>query len=81
MLPSQRIAYTLDAYAYARQHWPWLETMCLWVMRFPAPTGSYPDGFALVTPEFQLKPIYFSIQAYARGWAQETALWLPAPSE
>jgi hypothetical protein len=66
--PGQRIAYTLDAYRYAEEEWPWVENLCLWAFRFPAPYQGYPDYFSLVTPDFQLKPIYEELQAWARGW-------------
>ncbi|MBZ0286195.1 MAG: beta-galactosidase, partial [Anaerolineae bacterium] len=61
--PAQRIAYTLQAFEWAEQNWPWLEKMCLWAFRYPAPTQSYPDNFTLVTPDFQIKPIYYAVQA------------------
>jgi hypothetical protein len=77
--PARRIAYTLDALAFAETRWAWVEVICLWVMRFPAPTGSYPDDFTLVTPEFQLKPIYYAVQSYARGGTSGGDLWLPPP--
>lgn len=77
--PAQRIAYTLQAYKWAEQNWPWLEKMCLWAFRYPAPTQGYPDNFTLVTPGFQIKPIYYAVQAYARGWEGGDSLWLPAP--
>jgi hypothetical protein len=51
------------------------------VLRYPRPTGRYPDSFTLITPEFQLKPIYYAMQAYARGWETSEDLWLPAPDE
>ncbi|MDX1991600.1 MAG: cellulase family glycosylhydrolase [bacterium] len=79
--PSQRIAYTLDALRWVEDEWDWAETFCLWIFRYPRPTGRYPDYFTLVTPEFQLKPIYSAVQAYARGWESEGALWLPPPAE
>ena len=79
--PAQRIRYTLDALQWAEGNWPWAEKVCLWVLRFPAPTGSYPDNFTLITPEFQLKPIYYALQGYARGWEGSESLWLPAPGE
>lgn len=79
--PSLRIGYTVDALTYAEQHWPWLDAMCLWVLRFPAPTRNYPDYFTLITPDFQLKPIYYAVQAYARGWERSDSLWLPAPAD
>jgi hypothetical protein len=78
--PSQRIAYTLDALRWTNERWPWAQTLCLWVMRFPAPTGSYLDDFTLVTPDFQLRPIFSAVQASARGWSPGEALWLPPPS-
>lgn len=78
--PSQRIAYTLEALSYAESQSDWLQTICLWVMRFPAPTRSYPDGFTLVTPDFQPRPIYNAVQAFARGGSLGGALWLPPPA-
>ena len=35
--------------------------------------------FTLVTVPFQPKPIYYAVQAFARGWQQDQQLWLPAP--
>jgi hypothetical protein len=69
--PGQRIAYTLDAFRYAEANWPWAYKLCIWALRYPAPTQSFPDNYTLVTPDFTLKPIYYEIQAWARG--------LPAP--
>ncbi|MEP7290966.1 MAG: hypothetical protein ABI835_04240 [Chloroflexota bacterium] len=77
--PSQRIADTIGALEWAEQHWDWLDNMCFWVLRYPTPTLSYPDNFTFVTTRFQLKPIYYVVQAYARGWQQSEDLWLPAP--
>ncbi|MEP6986270.1 MAG: hypothetical protein ABI970_11765, partial [Chloroflexota bacterium] len=77
--PSQRVAYTVNAFKWAETSWPWLDKLCLWVLRYPASTQSYPDNFALITPDFELTPIYYAIQAYARGWEQGKNLWLPAP--
>jgi polysaccharide biosynthesis protein PslG len=79
--PSQRIAYTIDGFRWAAQNWGWLQKMCLWVFRFPVDTLNYPDNFTLVSNDFQPKPIYYAVQAYARGWQQDNALWLPAPEE
>lgn len=76
---SQRAAFTVDAYHYAEQNWPWVEKLCVWALRYPRPTYSYPDNFTLITPDFQYKPIYYAIQAYARGWQQDTQLWLSPP--
>ncbi len=79
--PAQRIANTLEAFRYAATNWPWLEKLCLWAFRYPAPTFSYPDNFTLVTPDFQIKPIYFAVQDYALGHEKATNLWLPAPAK
>ncbi|NDJ85947.1 MAG: hypothetical protein GYB66_08685 [Chloroflexi bacterium] len=68
--PRQRINYTLEAYDFTQEAYPWLETICLWQFRLPAPTNSYPDYFTLVSTEFQVKPIYTAIQRYASGWEE-----------
>lgn len=77
--PSQRIADTIGALQWADDHWDWLDHMCFWVLRYPLPTLSYPDNYTFVTTTFQLKPIYYAVQAFARGFQQDEALWLPAP--
>lgn len=79
--PSQRVEYTIGGFEWAESNWPWLEDLCLWVLRYPAPTYNYPDNFTLVTPDFQLKPIYYAVQGYARGFTEDEALWPPAPVE
>jgi hypothetical protein len=79
--PSDRIAYTIDAFQIAEQEWGWLDKLCLWVFRYPTPTFNYPDYFTLVTTDFQLKPIYYAVQAYARGFPYNENLWLPRPDE
>ncbi len=66
--PAQRIEYTLNAFRYAEDHWPWLTSLCVWNFRYPAPTHSFPDYFTLVSPDFVPKPIYIEIQNWARGW-------------
>ncbi len=79
--PSQRVSYTVNGFIYAEQNWPWLKKLCVWALRYPANTRSYPDNFTLITPDFEPKPIYNAIQAYARGWQKSEDLWLPAPGE
>jgi hypothetical protein len=66
--PGQRITYTIDGFQYAEENWPWLENLCVWAFRYPRPVNSYPDYFTLVTPDFAAKPIYYALQAWARGW-------------
>ena len=77
--PSQRVAYTVNAFRWTENEWPWVNQLCIWTLRYPRPTFSYPDNFTLITTDFQFKPIYYAIQAYARGWQRDEALWLPAP--
>jgi len=79
--PSDRAAYTVNSYRWAEENWPWTEKLCTWVLRYPANTGSYPDNFTLITPDFEPKPVYNALQDYARGWERSDALWLPAPGE
>lgn len=80
VLPSQRVAYTVGALELAAENWPWAKTVCLWVLRYPAPSFSYPDDFALLTTDFQLKPIFEAVRAFARGEPVPEQLWLPPPA-
>jgi hypothetical protein len=77
--PSERARYTLEGLALA-ETWAWLDQTCLWMFRTPAPIGSHQDGYTMVTPQFQLKAIYYAVQRYARGDTEGTDLWLPAPT-
>jgi len=63
--PAQRIEYTLGAYEWARERWPWCRCVAMWAFRYPAPTLSYHDYYAFVTPDFQPRVIYLETQAYA----------------
>ena len=79
--PSQRAAYTVRALQYAGTHWDWLDSLCIWALRYPVDLRGYPDGYTLISADFLRKPIYFELQAYARGWKVDEALWLPPPQE
>ncbi len=79
--PAQRSIYTVQAFEYVEENWDWVRQLCIWALRYPAPLNHYPDNFTLVTPEFKLKPIYYAIQNYARGWNRSNRLWLPPPQE
>ncbi|MFW5692303.1 MAG: hypothetical protein ACOCX3_03015 [Chloroflexota bacterium] len=79
--PSQRAAYTVDALAFTDTHWPWAETLCLWILRHPTPRGTHRDNFTLITPDFQLKPVYDAVRAYAHGEESVGPHWLPPPVE
>jgi len=65
--PAQRMEYTVDALRWAETRWEWVDATCLWVFRYPQPTLSYPDNFTFVDTLFQLRPLYYTVQAYARG--------------
>jgi hypothetical protein len=64
---SQRAAYSVRAYERALEEWPWCEAAVLWSFRFPRPANTFQDYFTFVTTDFTPKPIYFSVQRYARG--------------
>jgi hypothetical protein len=76
--PSQRVAYTLQAYDTAWQEWDWCEAVALWAFRFPRPQPGYLDYFTFVTVDFTLKPIYVQVQRYAHG--EDVAEWLDVRS-
>jgi hypothetical protein len=61
--PSQRVQYTLDAYAWAGEHWSWCPALVQWVFRTPAPLHNYQDYFTFVTPDFRPRPIYTALQS------------------
>lgn len=65
--PGQRIHHTIRAYEIARTEWPWMESVAFWVFRFPWDAKTYQDYFTFVDTEFEPKPIYEEVRAYARG--------------
>lgn len=77
--PSQRIQYTLQALHMA-ERWEWLDQMCLWVFRTPAPLNSYQDGFALVSPSFVGDGLYSSLQQHTQGQQTGDTPWLDPPT-
>ncbi len=64
VLPGARVRYTLDAYTWAVDHWPWCPVVAMWMFRTPQPLYNYQDYYAFVTPDFQERPIYTGVQAY-----------------
>jgi hypothetical protein len=62
--PAQRIAYTVGAYEWARQHWPWCKCVAMWAFRYPAPAHNYQDHYAFVTADFEPRVIYLEVQEY-----------------
>lgn len=75
--PGQRIDYTVRAYQIAAEEWPWMESVSLWVFRYPWDAMSYQDYFTFVRTDFEPKPIYEEVRRYARG---ETAAETPGES-
>jgi len=65
--PAQRIEYTIGAYEWAHQHWPWCKCVAMWAFRYPAPTYNYQDYYAFVTTDFEPKVIYLEVQRYTQG--------------
>ena len=65
--PAQRIKYTIGAYEWARQNWPWCACVAMWAFRYPASTLSYQDYYAFVTTDFEPKVIYLEVQNYTGG--------------
>jgi len=62
--PGLRIQYTLDAYTWAAEQWPWCPVVAMWMLRTPAKLRNYQDYYAYVTPDFQQRMIYTAVQAY-----------------
>ena len=65
--PGQRITYTVDAFQLAQADWPWLESLSLWLFRFPWDAKSYQDYYTFVSTDFEPKPIYEEVKRYAEG--------------
>ncbi len=65
--PVQRIRYTVRAYQKALEEWPWCKAVVFWAFRYPRPTNTYQDYFTFVSVDFDPKPIYLAVQAYAHG--------------
>ena len=62
--PGQRVQYTLDAYTWAAEQWPWCPVVAMWMLRTPTKLRNYQDYYAYVTPDFQQRLIYTAVQAY-----------------
>ena len=62
--PAERVEYTIAAYRWAQAHWAWCRAVTMWAFRYPAPTFSYHDHYAFVTPNFEPQVIYLEVQAY-----------------
>jgi hypothetical protein len=63
--PAQRIEYTIAAYRWAEEHWPWCKMMAMWVFRYPDWMRNWQDNFAFVGVDLQPRPIYTQVQEWA----------------
>ena len=63
--PTQRALYTIQAYQWAQERWPWCPAVCLWAFRYPRPAHTYQDYFTFVTADFQPRPIYEVVRDYS----------------
>ncbi|MGC9350328.1 MAG: beta-galactosidase [Anaerolineae bacterium] len=62
--PGQRVRYTLAAYTWAAEEWPWCPVVAMWMFRTPVPLHNYQDYYAFVTPSFRERPIYEAVKRY-----------------
>jgi polysaccharide biosynthesis protein PslG len=62
--PGQRVQYSLEAYTWAAEQWPWCPVVAMWMLRTPGRARNYQDYYAFVTPEFQQRLIYNAVQTY-----------------
>ncbi|HIE37838.1 MAG TPA: hypothetical protein EYH30_09165 [Anaerolineales bacterium] len=62
--PAQRVSYTVRAYEWARQHWPWCQAVAMWAFRYPAPLHNYQDYYTFVTDDFRPRAVYRAVQTY-----------------
>jgi polysaccharide biosynthesis protein PslG len=60
--PAQRIAYTVQAWDYAKANWSWAKCVAVWVFKLPAPAHGYRDNFTFVTPSLEPLPIYDEVK-------------------
>jgi hypothetical protein len=65
--PGERIRYTLGSYRWTAENLPTVQKLCQWVLRYPAPTNSYPDNFTFLTSDFRPRLIYDYMKSFAMG--------------
>jgi len=69
--PARRVAYTVAAYEWARQHWPWCRCVAMWAFRYPASLHNYQDYYTFVTTDFRPKPVYLAVQEYTQRESEQ----------
>lgn len=75
--PTARIQYTLDAFDLVKT-WDWCPYMAVWAFRFPWPSRTYSDNWALLDEDFTPRPIYAALSAYGATGRADHALRLSA---
>jgi hypothetical protein len=63
--PGERVSFTIEAMRFAEANWPWARSVCVWNFRMPSLVQSYPDYWAIVTPDFQKRALYDALQRFA----------------
>lgn len=61
VLPSQRLRWTVEAYALAQQ-WDWLLAVCFWQFGTPQPTHTLQDNWSFVASDGTPKAIYWAVR-------------------
>ncbi len=64
--PAQRVRYTLEACRWSESQ-EWLAVMAFWQFRMPWSGASASTYFSFVGYDFTPRPVYYEVQAYARG--------------
>ncbi len=64
--PPIRVQNTLAAYAWAEQHWPWMQSVGFWQFSLPNLTYTYADNYTFVAPDGIPKAIYYAVQQFTQ---------------
>ncbi len=62
--PETRADYTVRAYEYARQHWPWCPVVAMWALRYPWRENAVLEGYAFIDLDFRPRPVYEAVRRY-----------------
>ncbi len=65
--PEVRADYTVRAYEYARQHWPWCPVVAMWALRYPWRESPILEGYAFLDLDFRPRPVYEAVRRYTHG--------------
>lgn len=71
--PAARVEYTLRALDRAAT-WDWAPYVAVWAFRFPWPSRTYHDNWALLDEDFTPRPLYTALTAYGASGQLDLAL-------